>query len=271
MPKNKSPLRYPGGKTRAVKILDKYIPPNTNTLLSPFLGGGSFEIAMHDRGLTVHANDLFTPLATFWNVAKHRQRDLVTRVRAYMPVSKEAFLDLRSRIRTFTDDVEIAAAYFVINRCSFSGATFCGGFSAEAAEKRLTESSLMALATLDIHRMDVSNMDYAAFLDAHPDKDGTFIYADPPYYIPTYIYGRDGDMHEGFDHRAFAIKIKQRKNWVLSYNDCPLIREMYADCRIIRESWSYGMDNGKKGSSEVVILPPLPEEGSSASAQQNLD
>ena len=260
MPKNKSPLRYPGGKTRAVNILEKYIPLGTHTLLSPFLGGGSFEIFMHDRGLTVHANDLFKPLATFWNIVKTRPSELVSRVREHMPVSKEAFVTMRLGIQELTDDLEIASRYYIINRCSFSGSTFCGGFSLEASQKRLTESSLKTLSELSIPRLSISNMGYSDFLDEHPDEDGTMIYADPPYYISSYIYGRDGDMHEGFDHQGFANKIKSRKNWVLSYNDCPYIRELYADCRIIRESWSYGMNNGKKESSEVVILPALLED-----------
>ena len=40
--KQKSPLRYAGGKSKAIKILKQYIPPNTKEICSPFFGGGSF-------------------------------------------------------------------------------------------------------------------------------------------------------------------------------------------------------------------------------------
>ena len=45
---NVSPLRYPGGKTRACKVIDdtiqKYFTIDSfDHLVSPFLGGGSFE------------------------------------------------------------------------------------------------------------------------------------------------------------------------------------------------------------------------------------
>ena len=45
---NKSPLRYPGGKSRACKNLDMILNNNFNisdfnTIISPFFGGGSFE------------------------------------------------------------------------------------------------------------------------------------------------------------------------------------------------------------------------------------
>lgn len=44
-------LRYPGGKSRAVKILDKYIPSDAKIILSPFTGGASFELFLRDKGM----------------------------------------------------------------------------------------------------------------------------------------------------------------------------------------------------------------------------
>ena len=47
----KSPLRYPGGKARAVEQILRVIPDTETTLVSPFFGGGSIEIAAADIGL----------------------------------------------------------------------------------------------------------------------------------------------------------------------------------------------------------------------------
>ena len=47
IPKSLSPLRYPGGKSRACLILEKYVKENyteRKKMLSPFVGGGSFEL-----------------------------------------------------------------------------------------------------------------------------------------------------------------------------------------------------------------------------------
>ena len=100
-------------------------------------------------------------------------------------------------------------------------------------------------------------MDCVAFLEAHPQTSNTFVYADPPYYISSYIYGKDGDMHTSFNHEAFATAIQKRSDWMISYNDCDYIRNLYKDCRIIKEAWSYSMNASKK-SSEIIILPLLP-------------
>lgn len=253
----KSPLRYPGGKTRAIKILEGYVEtyfPGRTVLLSPFLGGGSFELSMAALGLTIHGNDLFHPLYTFWKTAQEDAAVLADRVKEQMPVSKEKFLELRSNILTST---EMARDYYIINRCSFSGSTFCGGYSKQAAEGRLTESSLLTLQSVDLSKVHLTNLDAIAFLELHPPITNTFIYADPPYYIETYLYGKDGDMHEGFNHAAFAMALRARSDWILSYNDCEYIRTLYAGCRFFEESWSYGMNKSKK-SSELIILPPSP-------------
>jgi DNA adenine methylase len=255
----KSPLRYPGGKTRAVKILKKYVNshfPGRKVILSPFFGGGSFEIAMKEEKYKIFANDLFVPLYRFWTVLKNNPTHLTSLVRDQMPVSKEKFSEIRQDIMDSETYEEMAASYYIINRCSFSGSTFCGGYSAQAATGRLNDSSLRTLATSDLKDVEFSNMDCCAFLNAHPEKADTLVYADPPYYIKTYIYGKDGDMHESFDHAAFAYTIKKRKDWIISYNDCEYIRELYKGCRIFTESWAYGM-NASKESSEVIILPPL--------------
>ena len=257
-PTSLSPLRYPGGKSRAVSILETLLLqeyPTQKTLLSPFLGGGSFELFLLRKNYTVLANDRFTPLYTFWKMLKEQPAALQTAVRRYKPMSKELFQSLRQSIQTDTDELTIAAKYFAINRSSFSGATFCGGYSSESGEKRFTESSIEKLGTFTLPNFSISNLDWTTFLQNHPQTASTVLYLDPPYYISTYLYGRDGDLHEGFDHEAFATEIKKRSDWILCYNDCEYIRNLYKDCRIQKVNWSYGM-NAKKESSEILILPP---------------
>jgi DNA adenine methylase len=250
----KSPLRYPGGKTRAISILEAYVPRGTRTLLSPFFGGGSFEIAQTQKGIHVKANDLFFPLYTFWTVAQTRPLELSEKVREYMPVTKDSFMRIRKNITSCTDPIDIAASFYVINRCSFNGSTFCGGFSSAASVGRLNESALQTLQRIQLPNVEFTNLDAVDFLARHPDTPGTIVYADPPYYISSYLYGRDGDLHEAFDHERFARAIQTRRDWIISYNDCPYIRGLYAGCTIHEESWSYGMNASKK-SSEIVITP----------------
>jgi DNA adenine methylase len=189
----------------------------------------------------------------FWITKQTNCETLAARIKENMPLSKEAFQELRKTIMT-EPSLSMAASFFLINRSSFSGATLSGGFSEEASKKRLTESSLQRLSDCKVESIQFSNMDCNAFLKKHPETTDTVVYADPPYYIKDSIYGKDGDMHEHFDHVAFAKTIRKRNDWIISYNDCEYIRKLYEGCRIIPASWSYGM-NKSKASSEIIILP----------------
>ena len=63
----KTPLRYPGGKSRAVETIMPYIRDlDCGELCSPFLGGGSIELKCAEEGMVVHGYDLFQPLVWFW-------------------------------------------------------------------------------------------------------------------------------------------------------------------------------------------------------------
>lgn len=257
--KNTSPLRYPGGKTRAIPVLESYLVkyfPNKKKILSPFFGGGSFELYMTTKGYTINGNDLFVPLYTFWKTQQSERDLLIQKIREKMPVTKETFHKFRNSISSTTDNYDKASSYFVINRTSFSGATLCGGFSMQSSEKRLTESSIQRLKLCDTSNITFTNLDCNVFLNNNPQTLETVVYADPPYYIDTYLYGKDGDMHEKFNHELFAKNILTRTDWIISYNDCEYIRNLYKDCQIFKVNWSYGM-NASKESSEIIILPSV--------------
>ena len=61
----RSPLRYPGGKSRAVLMILPHIPQDTDKVCSPFFGGGSVELALMARGVSVSGSDIFSPLVDF--------------------------------------------------------------------------------------------------------------------------------------------------------------------------------------------------------------
>ena len=63
----KTPLRYPGGKSRAVKHILPHIPEDIDRLCSPFFGGGSVELAVASRGTEVRGYDKMKQLVWFWS------------------------------------------------------------------------------------------------------------------------------------------------------------------------------------------------------------
>lgn len=257
----KSPLRYPGGKSRLAKKILEYIPESV-TVASPFFGGGSVELACMTRGQKVIGNDAFLPLANFWMQAFDRSQLIAMRCHCYwlMPDKRAVFNHCRIQLQPLSKDSlekeESAVAYFIVNRCSFSGATLSGGFSESAAKFRFTQSSIDRLAALSNCKNleHFSACDFRLFISKYAAD--AFLYCDPPYYEIDGLYGNNGDMGFGYeDHQDLAAILKSHpKGWALSYNDCPQIRELYQGFEFVELKPSLSMSNGKKSCPEVLIL-----------------
>ena len=258
---NSSPLRYVGGKTRACKIIDeiinKYFNVNDfNILLSPFFGGGSFEFYFQNKyNYKLIVNDKFTPLYNFWKQIKINKHELCQELNKIKVISKEDFKNYRNSIMKLNDNIlEQATIYFIINRCSFSGATLSGGFSEEASKKRFTPSSINKIELLDLSNMDIYNYDFEDFINEY-SNDKSLIFLDPPYYFEkqSKLYGNKGDMHENFNHELLFNIIKNKNYWIITYNNCHFIRNLYKDYLIIDVEWCYSMNKSKK-LSEIIII-----------------
>jgi DNA adenine methylase len=238
-----------------MNIIKEHFPINDVTVLaSPFFGGGSFEFHFsNEYDVTVLANDLFTPLYHFWTSAKYQQEQLCDVLRNSLgDVTKDMFKTLRRDISSLTVDQQ-AIAFFIINRCSFSGATFSGGFSDESSKKRFTASSINRISNLNLERFSFTSLDFTDFLKGIPPN--TLIFLDPPYYLleNSKLYGTNGDLHGNFDHEMLFKCISQLECWIMTYNDCEYIRQLYSGYRILTPQWSYSMNKSKK-SCEIVIL-----------------
>ena len=175
-----SGLRYPGGKTRSVDLLARFIPSGQTSFVSPFIGGGSFEIHLSKRG-HVSCYDIFKPLVTYWNWLLRDPSALADTVQTLMPVNKERFGELQKLLaeHVTSEELNVAARYFAVNRCSFSGTTLSGGYSQEAATKRFTQSSIDRLRETALTGITVACQ---SFEETLREPTSSFVFADPPYY-----------------------------------------------------------------------------------------
>jgi DNA adenine methylase len=176
---NISPLRYPGGKTRACKILDKIMIENFNikefqNIISPFFGGGSFEFYLQNKyGFNIIANDKFQPLYNFWYICKTNNLELCKKLYEKINnIDKDNFNDYRNTIISEQNTLTQSIKYFIINRCSFSGATLSGGFSSDSSKNRFTKSSIDRIKQLNLDKFEIENLDFEEFIHKynHPNN-----------------------------------------------------------------------------------------------------
>lgn len=233
-------LRYAGGKSRAIKILRTYIPEGTLEIVSPFMGGASLELDLA-KHMQVYASDCFDPLVAFWSCMKNHRDELIDRIQAHHPFTKELYYECRAHLYE-GNQMDRAVRFFIVNRCCFSGC-ITGGFTAS----RSPPSCINALRKADLTNMTIVHNDYETQLAAYPH---VFAFLDPPYDVPN-LYGSPE-----FDHERLARVLRTRNSkWILCYNDTPRIRALYEKwCEFVEVRWSYGM-NASKQSNEIIIIP----------------
>lgn len=269
----KSPLRYPGGKSRSVDLISTIIP-EFDEFREPFLGGGSIFIYAKQRfpNKTFWINDLYFELYKFWEMTQKDVDALIDKIyewRYQFPVGKELHKFLNENLANF-NDLERGAAFFIYNRITFSGTSLSGGFSEGAFTGRFTESSIQRLNQFAkvINGSTITNLDYEELVKR--DGENVFIFLDPPYYSATKsaLYGKNGNMHKTFDHVKFAENMKNcNHKWLITYDDSPYIRELFSFANIMPWELMYGMRNVTAGADqkgkELFIsnyLEALPEK-----------
>lgn len=251
-------LRYPGGKTRAISIIDKIIQEykfDISTIISPFTGGASVELYLsYEYDSKVICNDKFKSLYLFWYYLKTNPKRLIHKINKLRPLTKEMFHTIQTKLNGGgISKLRRAAYYFAVNRSSFNGTTMSGGYSSESASKRFTSNAIRKLNSVFLCDMTFSNMDYTDFIAEQTDHN-TFMFIDPPYYVDSKLYGNRGDLHDNFSHKKLRNILTSRNNWILCYNNCKYIKKLYKDVGLIIEvSWKYGM-NSSKESSEIIII-----------------
>ena len=144
--KIRSPLRYPGGKSRAVKEIASYIIPNipkNNKICSPFFGGGSIEIHLAKQGYRVYGYDAFPPLVDFWQVLLKNPNKLANTTEKKLRVSREKFDQIQENFRSknWKSKNTNAVIFYLLNRTSYSGTTLSGGMAIDHDKSNHWEKS----------------------------------------------------------------------------------------------------------------------------------
>lgn len=253
----KSPLRYPGGKSRAVDKI-RALVPDFQEFREPFLGGGS--VFLHLKQLFPNknfwVNDLYPELFKFWEMCQKAPKAVIEQVQIWKnkyPVGKDLYKFLNENLPTF-DDLGIASAFFIFNRVTFSGTTEAGGYSEQAFAGRFTQSSIDRLQPFASLLADtqITNLDYNELLQKEGEE--VFIFLDPPYFSATKsaLYGKRGTLHKHFDHLKFAENLKKCPHkWLITYDDSEYIRQLFDFAHITSWNLTYGMRNVGKNSDQI--------------------
>jgi site-specific DNA-adenine methylase len=248
----KTPLRYPGGKSRACEKMGLYFPDlrDYDEFREPFLGGGSVAIHITKKypNLKIWVNDLYEPLVNFWQ-----------QLQMFGEEMKNILVDLKSAHNTpelarnlFTSskghindevypNLGRAVSFYIVNKCSFSGLTESSSFSPQASISNFSMRGIEKLPEYSkiIEYWRITNYSYDYLMDGNKSA---FMYLDPPYDIKDNLYGRKGSMHKGFDHDRFAADCNSHNmDMLVSYNTDQLVKDRFKNWNAAEFDLTYTM------------------------------
>jgi len=298
-----SPLRYAGGKSKAIGLILANLPKlKEKKIVSPFFGGGSVELCLSQHlGIEVVGYDIFGLLVNFWNTLIHNKAEFVEQLKQFH-VTETEFTYNRHVLLNYWDKIKPAdliyktkakvelkpedlilldndsimqAVYYYYNMTLSYGPMFLGWPSSNEIDKAKFDRRIEKLGKMNLVNLSVSCASFEEVLEKHIDD---FLFLDPPYYLEgdskmfkgMYPNCNFAIHHNNFDHKRLAELLKKHKGgFLMTYNNCSAVREMYAGCKFEYPEWQYTYGQGetrigknrknaeegiKKESHEIFII-----------------
>ncbi|WP_158507228.1 DNA adenine methylase [Subtercola sp. Z020] len=238
-----SPLRYPGGKSSLTDFLLKVLDHNFEKpakYVEPFAGGAGAAIALllQGRVSSIVVNDLDPAIWSLWHSIVNDGERFRTLVRE-TEVTLDEWRTQREiyASKDVTDPLTLGFSAFFLNRTSRSGVMNAGVIGGQAQsgtyriDARYNKPSLLHMMLKIAERKDsieVRNADGLEIITEFADTPETLIYADPPYFDKgSYLYM---NSFTAAQHEALASALNERaaSKWILTYDNVPVIRDLYS-------------------------------------------
>jgi len=296
-------LRYAGGKSKAIGLILENLPKlKEKKIVSPFFGGGSVELCLSQMlGIKIIGYDIFDMLTNFWNVLIHNKSDFIKELKKFK-VTQEEFTynrhvllnywekikpeDLnyktKNKLELKTEDLTrldnnniIQAVYYYYNMTLSYGPMFLGWPSSNEINKDKFQRRIEKIDKMNFTNIEISCASFQDVLEKHSND---FLFLDPPYYLEgdskmfkgMYPNCNFAIHHNNFNHLKLAEILKNHKGgFLMTYNNCSKIRELYDDCKFEYPEWQYTYGQGEtrigknrkentkdniKESHEIIII-----------------
>lgn len=274
MPTTKTPLRYPGGKSRLAPYLACLLKHNNLTdrpYVEPFAGGAGAALSLLQSGIVseIHLNDVDRRIYLLWRVMLNQANKLCERI-AKVELTIDEWHVQRS-IATCHEqhtDFEVAFATLFMNRTNRSGIIDAGVIGGKNQISKWQLSARFNRDTLikKIQRISAQKnqiflycKDASDFLcNALPRVSGApFIYLDPPFYRQGKNLYRN--YYQSGDHAALASLLRgiANKTWIVSYDNVSEIKLLYHELVSIEYGISYSAGDKYIGKEIIFFSPSI--------------
>lgn len=265
-----SPLRYPGGKAKLARFMEFIIKERGyagGTYIEPFAGGAGIavELLLRDVVSRIVINDYDKGIWSFWKAILTETERFISEIRT-VPLTINEWEKQRAISFNYNKkySFELGFATFYMNRTNRSGIIkggVIGGLQQTGKWKidaRFNRESLISrIESIAFRKKDIRlyNQDITTFIEHYVPfySETAMIYFDPPYFKK----GKQLYMNffEFEDHKRIerVIRNSVECDWIVTYDDAPEIREIYASYPVMSYDLNYSVSKKCK-TSELMIF-----------------
>ncbi len=249
---------YIGGKRALAKRLVERISAVPHDLYAePFVGMGGVFFRRTSRPKKEVINDISSDVVNLFRLLQRHYQQLLD-VLKWQVCSRAEFERLVTLDASRLTDLERAVRFLYIQRISFGGKVSKPSYGVTRSNPARFDLTKLVPMLEDVHErlcgVDIERLPYARLIELY-DTSGTLFYLDPPYFGCEADYGPGVFSRGDFDVlRGLLEGIKGR--FILSINDCPEIRDIFAGFAFEEVSLNYRVGGGVTPAKELIISGP---------------
>jgi len=239
-------ISWIGGKKLLRKKIMGLFPENFERYIEVF-GGAGWVLFAKDKHADMEVyNDVNGELVNLFRCVKHHPEALQKELE-YSLISREQFFECRDI--PGSTDIQRAAKFFLLVKNSYGTdlrSFGCRGRDLDKAIERLPEVNKRLSRTV------IENKDFESLIKTY-DRAEALFYLDPPYYEAEKYYP---DRFNPDDHARLRSTLENIKGrFILSYNDCDYVRELYKAYGIIEVERQHNLLTRKRPAryKELII------------------
>ena len=246
-----------GGKRNlAGRIIERLADIPHQLYVEPFVGMGGIFLRRPTRSPVEVINDFGKDVATLFRILQRHYVPFLDMLR-YQLSSRAEFQRLTKTDPETLTDLERAARFLYLQRTVFGGKVTAQTFGVSTTSPARFDITKLVPMLEDVHErlagVTIECLPYSDFIRRY-DRPATLFYLDPPYFGCEDDYGADL-----FGREDFAVLAQQLAGiagrFVLSLNDCPEVRELFAAFHIEQVDTTYTIrgHGTSKPARELII------------------
>lgn len=242
-----------GGKKLLRKEIIKRFPENIKRYVEVF-GGAAWVLFYQEKYANEEIyNDINGELVNLFLMVKYHPNAIAEELK-FMLNARQTFLNFSNNqnIGSMTE-IQRAARFYYLLKTSYGANMKQYGANCKNIASYLKDMEAIAQR---LSRVSIQNKSFDEILKQY-DKENTLFYCDPPYYKTEKKYDTGDFVFDKQQHiilRDLLANIKGK--FVLSYNNCDFIKELYCDFSIeeVERSNNLSLCDGKRGIYKELII-----------------